>query len=92
MKELKRLLVDSSRIKRIDSSNQLLSLKPRESHYLNRVLRLKVGEIFGVVDGIGHFWRASLQKNSFIRIDSINLCPEIDELINNNEVPSWLHS
>jgi 16S rRNA (uracil1498-N3)-methyltransferase len=37
-----------------------LALEPPELHYLRRVLRLRPGERFGLVDGAGHLWSATL--------------------------------
>lgn len=40
-----------------------LNLEPAEAHYLSRVLRLRPGDRFAVVDGAGRLWSAALDTN-----------------------------
>ncbi|MGC5197694.1 RsmE family RNA methyltransferase [Aphanothece microscopica] len=41
-----------------------MSLEAAERHYLRRVLRLRPGQAFGVVDGRGHLWSAQLAEGA----------------------------
>ncbi len=54
-RELRRLLIDPARL-----DGSVLALGREESHYLGRVLRLRAGDRFAVVDGCGHLWTARL--------------------------------
>ncbi|MFM7676328.1 MAG: RsmE family RNA methyltransferase [Synechococcus sp.] len=56
-RELRRLLIDPARL---DGTSAVLALSREESHYLGRVLRLRSGGRFAVVDGCGHLWTARL--------------------------------
>lgn len=63
-REWRRLLVPPERLAATagpaDSCGVELPLEPHELHYLRRVLRLRPGERFGLVDGAGHLWSATL--------------------------------
>ncbi|MCP9927608.1 16S rRNA (uracil(1498)-N(3))-methyltransferase [Cyanobium sp. CH-040] len=54
-REWRRLLVPPARI-----AGAAVTLEPSEAHYLRRVLRLRPGERFALVDGAGHLWSATL--------------------------------
>ena len=54
-RELRRLLIEPARLR-----GAAVTLSRDESHYLGRVLRLRTGERFAVVDGCGRLWSASL--------------------------------
>ncbi|MEB3263557.1 MAG: 16S rRNA (uracil(1498)-N(3))-methyltransferase [Synechococcus sp.] len=56
-RELRRLLIDPARL---HGTGAVLALSREESHYLGRVLRLRSGGRFAVVDGCGHLWTARL--------------------------------
>ena len=63
-RELRRLLLSPERLAQApaDAEGSLrVSLLPDECHYLQRVLRLRDGDPFAVVDGAGHLWAACLQ-------------------------------
>ena len=57
MAELRRLLMAEERLWGAADS---LPLTADERHYLRRVLRLRPGDDFAVVDGLGHLWTAQL--------------------------------
>lgn len=42
----------------------VVALEPAEAHYLRRVLRLRPGEAFALVDGAGHLWTATLAPDT----------------------------
>ena len=58
-RELRRLLIPPQRLPQADG--QPLVLGREESHYLQRVLRLRDGGRFAVIDGAGRLWTARLQ-------------------------------
>lgn len=58
VREWRRLLVEPARLQ--DAAAGLL-LQPEELHYLRRVLRLRSGERFALIDGCGHLWTATLE-------------------------------
>ena len=70
MTELRRLFIDALRLQTLCSENQLISLKGKESHYLNRVLRLKEGDVVNIVDGCGNLWQARLHESDFLQLCS----------------------
>lgn len=57
MAELRRLLMAEERLR---GAADALPLTADERHYLRRVLRLRPGDDFAVVDGLGHLWTAQL--------------------------------
>ena len=58
-RELRRLLLSPARLAAAAGAGVVV-LEQAEQHYLSRVLRLRPGERFAVVDGAGHLWQASL--------------------------------
>jgi 16S rRNA (uracil1498-N3)-methyltransferase len=56
-RELRRLLIDPQRLELAEGE---LRLEAAEVHYLLRVLRLRPGDRFALVDGAGHLWTAGL--------------------------------
>lgn len=58
VREWRRLLVPPQRL--AAAADGELALEPPELHYLRRVLRLRPGERFGLVDGAGQIWSATL--------------------------------
>ena len=70
MAELRRLLIESIRLKESKANKWLLSLERKESHYLKRVLRLRKGDVIAVIDGIGHLWEATVQVDDSIQLSS----------------------
>jgi 16S rRNA (uracil1498-N3)-methyltransferase len=63
-REWRRLLVSPERLAAAagsgDRAGAELELEPQELHYLRRVLRLRAGHPFALVDGAGHLWSATL--------------------------------
>lgn len=57
-REWRRLLVAPERLL---ASGGTLHLEPQEAHYLRRVLRLRPGDPFAVVNGRGQLWGARLE-------------------------------
>jgi 16S rRNA (uracil1498-N3)-methyltransferase len=58
-RELRRLLLSPERLAAAAGTGAV-ALEQAEQHYLSRVLRLRPGDRFAVVDGAGHLWQASL--------------------------------
>ena len=70
MSELRRLLIDSTRLgQELDVENRL-PLSKDEQHYLLRVLRLRTGDPVGVVDGMGNLWESFLFDQTAIQLTS----------------------
>ena len=57
VRELRRLLIPPHRLV---GGELELPLEAEELHYLRRVLRLREGDRFALVDGAGHLWSAAL--------------------------------
>tara|TARA_Y100001933_G_scaffold33929_1_gene28787 strand:+ start:75 stop:854 length:780 start_codon:yes stop_codon:yes gene_type:complete len=70
MKNLVRLIIENKRIKKL--KNNQLKLSNDESHYLNKVMRLKIGEELQITNGEGCLWSGIKNKNNFIEILNIN--------------------
>ena len=51
MRNLVRLIISNQRIKNLD--NNQLKLTSEEAHYLNKVMRIKIGEEIQIVNGEG---------------------------------------
>lgn len=64
-REWRRLLLDPARF----AAGGDLILEPGEAHYLRRVLRLRCGDRFAVVDGCGHLWSAVLDEGDRARLE-----------------------
>jgi 16S rRNA (uracil1498-N3)-methyltransferase len=61
-REWRRLLVHPARLAAVgEAGARDFSLEPAEAHYLRRVLRLRPGDRFAVIDGRGRLWSAQLQ-------------------------------
>ena len=56
VRELRRLLIPPDRF----VGSELLTLQNDESHYLRRVLRLRIGDSLAISDGCGQLWQAEL--------------------------------
>lgn len=63
-RDLRRLLMDPERLAAGD-----LVLQSQEAHYLGRVLRLRPGDRFAVVDGAGRLWTARLLEAERARLE-----------------------
>ena len=70
MKNLVRLIIDNKRIKNLE--NNQLKLSNAESHYLNKVMRLKIGEEVHITNGEGSLWKGIKYTNNLIDIPNIN--------------------
>ena len=70
MKNLARLIIENKRIKNLE--NNKLKLSNEESHYLNKVMRLKIGEEIQITNGEGYLWSGIKSKNDLIEIPNIN--------------------
>ncbi len=70
MKNLVRLIISNKRIKNLDNNH--LKLSKDEAHYLNKVMRIKIGEEIHVANGEGHLWIGIKNKNNFVDIPNIN--------------------
>ena len=70
MKDLIRLLIPNERIK--DVKKNKLKLSRDESHYLNRVMRVKIGQELFIVNGEGYLWRAIKREKEFIEFVSLD--------------------
>jgi 16S rRNA (uracil1498-N3)-methyltransferase len=64
-RELRRLLIAPERL----AAGPDLDLRPREAHYLSRVLRLRPGGRCAVVDGIGRCWTATVAAGPALRLE-----------------------
>jgi len=69
MKNLVRLIISNKRIKNLE--NNQLNLSNEESHYLNKVMRLKIGEEIQITNGEGYLWKGIKNKKNFIEIPNI---------------------
>lgn len=74
-REWRRLLLDPARL---DAGGDL-TLQPAEAHYLRRVLRLRSGDRFAVVDGCGHLWSAVLDGADRARLEQRPGTPLLSE-------------
>ena len=82
MEDLIRLLISSDRLK--SSNNNSLKLTDRESHYINKVMRLKSGYEISIVNGEGALWKGKKidQKNiQFSSFDKPNYFKENKKLL-----------
>jgi len=70
MKNLVRLIIENKRIKNLE--NNQLKLSNEESHYLNKVMRIKVGEEIQITNGVGYLWKGIKNKNNFLEIPNLN--------------------
>jgi 16S rRNA (uracil1498-N3)-methyltransferase len=66
VRELRRLLISPARLVGIGLE---LPLEADELHYLRRVLRLREGDRFGLADGAGQLWSASLAGGTAAVLD-----------------------
>jgi 16S rRNA (uracil1498-N3)-methyltransferase len=54
-----------------------VALSAEQYHYLHRVLRLKTGDRFIVMDGLGKSWVAQLEDNSALILELVEIQTEI---------------
>lgn len=69
-REWRRLLVDPARLAMAAAgAGTDLALEAPEAHYLGRVLRLRPGDRFAVIDGCGRLWTARLEGPGQARLE-----------------------
>ena len=66
MEDLTRLIISHERIENIQNNN--LELSKEESHYLNKVMRIKNGKEIFIANGKGSLWKAIKVKNDCLEI------------------------
>ena len=69
MDDLIRLLIQNERI--ISNKDKNLKLSENEAHYLNKVMRIKIGKEIFITNGQGSLWKAKTLENNFIEIKNI---------------------
>ena len=70
MEDLIRLLISSDRLK--SSNNNNLKLTDKESHYINKVMRLKSGYEISIVNGEGALWKGKKIDQKHIQFSSFD--------------------
>ena len=68
MAEKRRLFINPNRLSSEIDSNGELILTSNESHYLTRVMRMRSEDLFEVIDGKGHLWRAKVVEKKTIKL------------------------
>ncbi|MEJ1933611.1 16S rRNA (uracil(1498)-N(3))-methyltransferase [Nostoc sp. NIES-2111] len=72
MSQLQRITIAPSQLQQ----EQIL-LTPQQEHYLKRVLRLREGDRFIVMDGLGKWWLASLSKEQAQVLEELTVKTEL---------------
>ena len=70
MDDLVRLLIQNERIN--SNKNNNLKLTKDEAHYLNKVMRIKIGKEIFITNGQGSLWKAYNLENNFIKINNVD--------------------
>ena len=70
MDDLIRLFVENERI--INNKNNNLKLTNNEARYINKVMRIKIGEEIFITNGQGSLWKAINLEDNFIKINNIS--------------------
>jgi len=70
MDDLIRLLIQNERI--ISTKSKHLKLTKDEAHYLNKVMRIKIGKEIFITNGQGSLWKAKNLANNFIEVNNID--------------------
>ena len=70
MKDITRLIISEGRIENME--NDQLKLSYQESHYVNKVMRLRIGDQISIVNGKGSLWKGKKKDNNSIEIKDIN--------------------
>tara|TARA_Y100001968_G_scaffold318607_1_gene349045 strand:- start:7906 stop:8691 length:786 start_codon:yes stop_codon:yes gene_type:complete len=70
MREFTRLFISNDRLRL--SNNNFLELTKQESHYLNKVMRIKLDQEILIINGQGSLWKAKNIKNNRIEIINLN--------------------
>ena len=66
MEDLTRLIISHERIENIKNNN--LELSKEETHYINKVMRIKNGKEIFIANGKGSLWKAIKVKNDCLEI------------------------
>ena len=66
MEDLTRLIISNERIENIENNN--IELTHEETHYINKVMRIKNGKEIFVANGEGSLWKALKVKNDCLEI------------------------
>ena len=66
MEDLTRLIISQERIENINNNN--LELSKEEAHYINKVMRIKIGKELFIANGKGSLWKAKKVKNDCLEI------------------------
>ena len=70
MEDLIRLLISNERI--LNKKNLNLKLTIKEAHYINNVMRIKVGKEIFITNGQGYLWKATKIENNCIKINNLD--------------------
>ena len=66
MEDLTRIIISPERIENIKNNN--LELSKEETHYINKVMRIKNGKEIFIANGKGSLWKAIKVKNNCLEI------------------------
>ncbi len=69
MEDLTRLIISHERIENIKDNN--LELSKEETHYINKVMRIKNGKELFIANGEGSLWKAIKVKNDCLEISQL---------------------
>ena len=69
MEDLTRLIISHERIVNIENNN--LELTKDETHYINKVMRIRTGEEIFIANGEGSLWKAIKVKNDSLKISEL---------------------
>ena len=67
MDDLLRLIISNERI--INNKNNNLKLTNDEAHYINKVMRTKIGDQIFITNGQGSLWKAIKENDNFINLN-----------------------
>ena len=70
MEDLTRLIISNERILNINNNN--LELTIDEAHYINKVMRIKMGEEIFITNGQGSLWKAQKIKNDCLNFSQLS--------------------
>jgi len=69
MEDLTRLIISQERIEKI--KDNFLELTKDESHYINKVMRIKTSKEIFISNGEGSLWKATKVKNDYLKISQL---------------------
>ena len=70
MEDFTRLIISDKRLK--ENDNNILNLTINEAHYLNKVMRIKTGQVIYIINGKGSLWKGTKIDNSRVQLPSYN--------------------